>query len=93
MSMPMSVIESAQRRSLNGLTQEQLADRLNISYQQIQKYETGANRVSAGRLFQIASILESNVAYYFEGFSEEEEPRTSRYSNEPGSGRFVARLQ
>jgi transcriptional regulator with XRE-family HTH domain len=55
------------RRTLLGLTQEQLAAALNISYQQIQKYETGANRVSAGRLFQIAQRLEINVAYFFDG--------------------------
>jgi len=55
------------RRTLLGLTQEQLAATLNISYQQIQKYETGANRVSAGRLFQIAQRLCTEVAYFFEG--------------------------
>ena len=55
------------RRTLLGLTQEQLAAALNISYQQIQKYETGANRVSAGRLFQIAQRLAVDVAFFFEG--------------------------
>ncbi len=55
------------RRTLVGLTQEQLAAALNISYQQIQKYETGANRVSAGRLFQIAQRLGIDVAYFFDG--------------------------
>ena len=55
------------RRTLLGLTQEQLAVALNISYQQIQKYETGANRVSAGRLFQIAQRLCTEVAYFFDG--------------------------
>jgi transcriptional regulator with XRE-family HTH domain len=55
------------RRTLLGYTQEQLADALEISYQQIQKYETGANRVSAGRLFQIAQRLEAPVTYFFDG--------------------------
>ena len=55
------------RRTLLGLTQEQLAATLNISYQQIQKYETGANRVSAGRLFQIAQRLGIDVSYFFDG--------------------------
>jgi len=50
-----------------GLTQEQLGDALDISYQQIQKYETGANRVSAGRLFKISQILEINVASLYDG--------------------------
>ena len=47
------------RRNLLGLTQEQLADALGISYQQVQKYETATNRVSAGRLFEIAAKLDS----------------------------------
>jgi transcriptional regulator with XRE-family HTH domain len=55
------------RRTLMGFTQEQLADTLEISYQQIQKYETGTNRVSAGRLFQIAQRLDVDVAWFFEG--------------------------
>jgi transcriptional regulator with XRE-family HTH domain len=55
------------RRTLLGMTQEQLAAALGISYQQIQKYETGANRVSAGRLFEIGQKLESDVSYFFEG--------------------------
>lgn len=55
------------RRTLLGLTQEQLASTLNISYQQVQKYETGANRVSAGRLFQISQELSVEVGYFFEG--------------------------
>ncbi|GLQ06012.1 putative HTH-type transcriptional regulator [Sneathiella chinensis] len=49
-----------------GLTQEHLAQALEISYQQVQKYETGANRVSAGRLYEIAQRLEVDVAYFFE---------------------------
>jgi transcriptional regulator with XRE-family HTH domain len=56
-----------QRRTELGLTQEHLASALDISYQQIQKYETGANRVSAGRLFEIAQRLEVDVAYFFDG--------------------------
>ena len=55
------------RRTLLGMTQEQLAAKLAISYQQIQKYETGTNRVSAGRLFEIAKVLDTDVDYYFEG--------------------------
>ncbi|MSP95464.1 MAG: XRE family transcriptional regulator [Alphaproteobacteria bacterium] len=49
------------------MTQEQLAMALSISYQQIQKYETGANRVSAGRLFEIGQRLGVNVSFFFEG--------------------------
>ncbi|USG60394.1 helix-turn-helix domain-containing protein [Sneathiella marina] len=55
-----------ERRTMMGLTQEHLAQALNISYQQVQKYETGANRVSAGRLFEIGQRLEVDVAFFFE---------------------------
>src|SRR5215475_15467261 len=55
------------RRTLLGMTQEQLAGALGISYQQIQKYETGANRVSAGRLFEIGQRMDVEVGYFFEG--------------------------
>lgn len=53
------------RRILLGLTQDQVADALGISYQQIQKYETGANRISAGRLAQIAEVLEVLPGWFF----------------------------
>jgi transcriptional regulator with XRE-family HTH domain len=55
-----------ERRTMMGLTQEHLASALEISYQQVQKYETGANRVSAGRLYEIAQRLEVDVAYFFD---------------------------
>lgn len=56
-----------ERRTELGLTQENLATALQISYQQVQKYEAGTNRVSAGRLFEIARKLEVDVAYFYEG--------------------------
>ncbi len=55
------------RRTLLGMTQEQLAAALAISYQQVQKYETGTNRVSAGRLFEIAERLGIEINYFFDG--------------------------
>ena len=63
------------RRTLLGLTQEQVAAALNISYQQIQKYETGANRVSAGRLFQIAQRLGVDITYFFDGLDPNLAPK------------------
>jgi transcriptional regulator with XRE-family HTH domain len=56
-----------QRRWLLGVTQQQLAERVGIKFQQIQKYETGANRVSASRLWDIADALEVPVSFFFEG--------------------------
>lgn len=58
------------RRRLLGLTQQQLADSCGVRFQQIQKYECGANRVSAARLYRIASALEVPVNYFFEGLSQ-----------------------
>ena len=59
-----------ERRSLMGYTQESLASQLSLSHQQVQKYETGANRISAGRLYELAQTLGVDVAYFFEGFNE-----------------------
>lgn len=56
-----------QRRWMTGMTQQQLAERVGIKFQQIQKYETGMNRVSASRLWDISEALDSPVAFFFEG--------------------------
>lgn len=56
-----------QRRWMLGITQQQLADQAGIKFQQIQKYESGANRVSSSRLWDIAHVLEVPVAFFFEG--------------------------
>ncbi|WOI56266.1 helix-turn-helix transcriptional regulator [Palleronia sp. LCG004] len=61
-----------QRRWMLGMTQQQLAERVGIKFQQIQKYETGMNRVSASRLWDIADALEVSVAFFFEGLSEDD---------------------
>ncbi|MCK0149115.1 helix-turn-helix domain-containing protein [Marivita sp. S6314] len=58
------------RRWLVGMTQQQLAEKVGIKFQQIQKYETGANRVSASRLWDIADALDVPVAFFFEGIEE-----------------------
>jgi transcriptional regulator with XRE-family HTH domain len=58
------------RRRLLGLTQQQLASAVGIRFQQIQKYECGANRISAARLWQLASALEISIGYFYEGLSE-----------------------
>src|SRR6056297_1907953 len=60
------------RRWLVGMTQQQLAERVGIKFQQIQKYETGANRVSASRLWDIADALGVQVSFFFEGLEEEQ---------------------
>ncbi len=59
-----------ERRNALGMSQETLADALGISYQQIQKYEVGADRVMASRLWDIAEALEVDVGYFFEGIQK-----------------------
>ena len=59
------------RRWLAGMTQHNLAESVGIKFQQIQKYETGANRVSASRLWDIADALDVNVGFFFEGLDQE----------------------
>lgn len=59
-----------QRRWLVGMSQQQLAEQVGIKFQQIQKYETGANRVSASRLWDIAAALDIPIAFFFEGIGD-----------------------
>src|SRR5215471_20114607 len=61
-----------ERRIMLGLTQQQLADLIGVTYQQAHKYERGINRISAGRLFEIGHVLSVPVNHFFEGLSEEE---------------------
>ena len=55
------------RRIMLAMSQEQLAEALGLTFQQVQKYEKGANRIGAGRLQQISQILQVPVAFFFEG--------------------------
>ena len=61
-----------ERRIMLGFTQQQLADLIGVTYQQAHKYERGINRISAGRLFEIAHVLSVPVNYFFEGLQEQE---------------------
>jgi transcriptional regulator with XRE-family HTH domain len=56
-----------QARALRGLSMEKLAQALGISYQQLQKYEVGSNRVSCGRLWMIGKVLDLPIGFFFEG--------------------------
>jgi transcriptional regulator with XRE-family HTH domain len=62
-----------ERRIMLGLTQQQLADLIGVTYQQAHKYERGINRVSAGRLFEVAQVLSVPVSYFFDGLEQESE--------------------
>lgn len=70
------------RRELK-LSQEQLADLLSLTFQQVQKYEKGVNRVSAGRLFEIASVMGVTVNYFYDGAAEQLAEDTGRVAETP----------
>jgi transcriptional regulator with XRE-family HTH domain len=72
------------RRWMVGMTQQQLGEAVGIKFQQIQKYETGMNRVSASRLWDIADALDVSVSFFFEGY-EEGKAGTSASADKSGS--------
>lgn len=59
-----------QRRTLLGMSQEKLAQAFGVSFQQVQKYERGANRISASRLHLLTKILDVPITYFFEGLPD-----------------------
>ena len=63
------------RRVMLGLSQEKLGDGLGITFQQVQKYEKGTNRVGASRLQHISELLDVHISYFFEGAAETTEDR------------------
>jgi transcriptional regulator with XRE-family HTH domain len=58
------------RRRMQQVSQEKLADALGLTFQQVQKYERGANRVSASKLYEIAAALKAPVSYFFDGLAD-----------------------
>ena len=85
------------RRRLLGLTQQQLAQGVGVRFQQIQKYECGANRISAARLWQLAQALEVPISYFYDGIAELSQP--SAANDQPmanganGNGEMFARKE
>ena len=71
-----------QLRVLRGMTQTDVANGLNISFQQVQKYELGRNRISASRLFELSGILDVPPSYFFEGFDEAADNKNSAIDDE-----------
>lgn len=65
-------LQLRQRRALLGLSQEKLAEQVGITFQQIQKYENGANRVSASRLYEFSKVLEIPVNFFFDSYGSNE---------------------
>ena len=57
------------RRMIIGMSQEKLGEMLGLTFQQVQKYEKGANRISVGRMIDIANVLGVDISYFFEGLT------------------------
>jgi transcriptional regulator with XRE-family HTH domain len=66
-----------ERRVMLGLSQQQMADMIGVTYQQAHKYERGINRISAGRLYEIAQVLSVPVNYFFEGLDDDTQENLS----------------
>ena len=62
-----------ERRIMLGLSQQQMADMIGVTYQQAHKYERGINRISAGRLYEITRVLNVSITYFFEGLDVNED--------------------
>lgn len=77
------------RRNMLGMSQEKLGENLGITFQQIQKYEKGTNRVGASRLQAISSVLGVPVSFFFEGAPGENPSDTPGFSEDGGAGYIV----
>jgi len=74
------------RRSLLGMSQEKLAEAVGLTFQQVQKYERGVNRISAGRLFQFSKILDVPIAYFYDQIgSDKNQPALGMSDNDQES--------
>jgi transcriptional regulator with XRE-family HTH domain len=60
------------RRGLLGMSQEKLGGSLGLTFQQIQKYESGANRIGSSRLYKLSKVLDVNVSFFFRGIVEDD---------------------
>jgi transcriptional regulator with XRE-family HTH domain len=69
------------RRKELGISQERLAEGLGLTFQQVQKYERGANRVSASKLYEMARVLRVSIGYFFEGLDDPASPIGDNYAS------------
>jgi transcriptional regulator with XRE-family HTH domain len=79
------------RRLLVGMSQEKLGELLGITFQQVQKYEKGSNRVSASRLYQISRVLGVPVQYFYDELKEDDSP--SGFAESEGADAIAGALQ
>jgi transcriptional regulator with XRE-family HTH domain len=77
------------RRSLIGMSQDKLGDALGLTFQQVQKYEKGVNRIGASRIFEIAKVLDVPIEFFFDGFDGH---RVAHGFAESDDGQFMQML-
>ena len=80
------------RRLLVGMSQEKLGELLGITFQQVQKYEKGSNRVSASRLYQISRVLGVNVQYFYDELKSDDDD-TAGFAESEGADAIAGALQ
>ena len=80
------------RRTLLGMSQEKLGKALKLTFQQIQKYERGANRIGSSRLYQLSRILDVPVSFFFDDMTSEVANRSEGMAEEGGQNFEVGQL-
>ena len=81
------------RRRLLGMTQQDLASQVGVRFQQIQKYECGANRVTASRLFDLSRALNVSVQYFFDGFIPADSPEAVANDSDQLEGEILSQKE
>lgn len=77
------------RRKEMGVSQERLAEAIGLTFQQVQKYERAANRVSASKLYEMARALKTSIAYFYEGLPEGDAVGLEAVEARPGAQAFL----
>ena len=77
------------RRKFNGMSQEELAKSIDLTFQQVQKYERGSNRISASKLYEISKKLQAPVSYFFDGYAPVPD-NDENFEQETAVNRFLA---
>jgi transcriptional regulator with XRE-family HTH domain len=77
-------------RSLKGLSQVEMGKRLGITYQQWQKYEQGRNRMSCGRIPEVAKVLGQPIGWFFQDLDERTPNQTITFMSAPGAGQLIS---
>jgi transcriptional regulator with XRE-family HTH domain len=77
------------RRSLLGLSQNSLGQEIGVTFQQVQKYERGVNRVSCSRLYDFSKVLKVPITFFFEGFQADNEDKRFSFAENDSNSNFV----